>query len=167
MVALQFLVLSVVVRVRLGQHGKRTVIRPYAFFRTGIDAYHTGTRGSRNSEHTYYYTAKEPLLSGSFYLTMMKVSPSVSENKSFSAGKKIFQCREKNLSVPENKSFSGTKSIFQCRYINHFMPAFPPYCVNVYTLLYICVCSSMTSYAPSHCGLCALRRTGNHFTVMR
>ena len=75
MVALQFLVLSVVVRVRLGQHGKRTVIRPYAFFRTGIDAYHTGTRGSRNSEHTHYDTAKEPLRSGSFYLTMMKVSP--------------------------------------------------------------------------------------------
>ena len=52
-------------------------------------------------------------------------------------------------------------------YINHFMPAYPPYCVNVYTLLYICVCSSVTSYAPSHCGLCAFRRAGNHFTVMR
>lgn len=153
MVALQFLVLSVVVRVRLGQHGKRTVIRPYAFFRTGIDAYHTGTRGCRNSEHTYYYTAKEPLRSGSFYFN---------DDESIT-----FQCQKINLSVPENKSFSGTKSIFQCRYINHFMPAYPPYCVNVYTLLYICVCSSMTSYAPSHCGICAFRRAGNHFTVMR
>lgn len=78
-----------------------------------------------------------------------------------------FQWQKINLSVSENKSFSGTKSIFQCRYINHFMPAYPPYCVNVYTLLYICVCCSVTSYAPSHCGLCVLRRTGNHFTVMR
>ena len=111
-------------------------------------------------EYSYYYIAKEPLQSGSFYLTMMKISP-------FSVIESIFQWHKINLFVSENKSFSGTESIFLCQKINLSVPVYPPYCVNIYTLLYICVCGSVTSYAPLHCGLCAFRPAGNHFTVMR